>query len=197
LECVILRREYAFILFFSLGLMLVSIPFVNGENEPNDSLMAPENIGEGTVTGTVSINALTTDDLDYYRISVPKGKDLQVKATKTDAGTGSITIRAYDHNKEDLGIFGIYILLTASGETETDSWYNGDGFNTDLYLEVKGEGDYEITIDFTSDTEEAVQTLAGICFLGTAGMICIPIATIILIIIIIIVIVKLATKKKK
>ncbi len=177
-------------------MLIMTLPIGLADSEPNDSLMDPETIGEGTVTGTVYYGFLTDDDVDFYRISVPSKKDIEVTATMTSSGDGTITINSYDHDRQELGIFYIWMYLDAPGETDTGSWYNGESSAQNLYLEVSGDGDYEITIEFTDDTSDATTALAGICFLGTAGMICIPIVFIIIVIVVIIVIVKMVKKKK-
>ena len=174
----------------------MTLPIGLADSEPNDSLMAPETIGEGTVTGTVAYNLFTDNDVDFYRISVPSKKDIEVTATMTSSGDGTITITSYDHDKQELGIFSIWMYLDAPGETDTGSWYNGEGSAQNIYLEVSGDGDYEITIEFTDATSDATTALAGICFLGTAGMICAPLMFIIIIVIVIILLVKRSKKKK-
>jgi len=98
---------------------------------------------------------------------------------------------------DPLGIFsGIYILLTAPGETDTDTYYNSEDSSRDIYLEVSGDGEYELTIEFTSDTEDAVKGLAAVCGASLAVMICVPLGLIAVIVIVIIIIVKVSKKKK-
>jgi hypothetical protein len=179
-----------------LALMALFIPLASGDNEPNDSLIQAESLGEGTFTGSVSLGVFD-DDVDYYVISVPAKKDLVVKVEVTELGDLGITITSYDYKREDLGIFGIWMYLDAEGEVESDSWYNSDDQARDLYLGIEGDGDYKITIEFTSDTEEAVETLAGICFLGTFGMICGIIIFILVVIGIIVLIIWLVNRNKK
>lgn len=170
---------------------------VMADNEPNNSLNDPEMISEGTHSGDVSINLLTDNDIDYYLISVPANKDIKITAEKKDSGEGSITIQGYDSDKESMGIFGLWIYLTAPGETETDSYWNSEDAARNVYLEVEGDGEYAITIKFTTDSQDTSEGLAAACGLGLAGLICIPLLFIGFIIIIIVVIIIIVKKKKK
>jgi hypothetical protein len=182
---------------FLAGFVLLSVSPVLADTEPNNSLMEAEVIGEGTFTGNVSTPLTAAADVDYYMISVPKDKDIEVTITKTDAGTGMIDVESYDHDKSGLGVFGIWMLLETQGETQTDSWYNSDDSAQNIYIEISGDGDYTMTIEFTDKTSEAVEGFLQACCFGTLGIILIFILGIVGIIILIIVVVKMFGKKKK
>jgi len=156
-----LKIRYGLAIAGALVAIILVLSPVLGDNEPNDSLNDPETITEGTYTGDVSINILMDNDLDYYIISVPADKDIVVTAKKIDSGEGTITIQGYDHNKQSMGIFDIWIYLTTPGETDSASYWNTDDTAQNVYLEIEGDGQYEFTIEFTNDSSDAVTGLAA------------------------------------
>jgi len=151
-------------LLLAIGIsVLISIP-VLADTEPNDSLLAPEVLGEGTFTGTVNITT-AGDDVDFYRISVPADKDIEVTITKLDNGTGSIKVSSYDHNQIYNYFGGIDLMVTSGGETDIDSDYNSMDVPQNIYLKVEGQGEYRLTIKFTTETADAFKALGSACLI--------------------------------
>ena len=190
------EKPILFIMLFLIGIACIWVPNASADSENNDSFDTAETVGEGTVTGSVSISGVSDSDEDYYKVEVPEGKDLEVTVEKTDSDDGIITVNSYDSSRSDMYVLGIYMTLSNEGETDTESWYNSEGEDTYLYLHLSGDGEYSMTVDITSETEEAVEGLLAGCGIGLAGIACGGILFLVIIIVIIIVIVKLVKKKK-
>jgi hypothetical protein len=159
------RRLYAIPFLLALGVcLLISFP-ASADVEPNDSLLSPEIIVEGTHSGSVFTNGSFESDVDYYKIVIPAKKDIDVTFTKTDSDIGTLTVKAFDHKRLPNSIFGVWIVVSSPGEKETSSDYNGDGVDRDYYLEISGHGDYEMVIVFTTDTADFQDSIQDVCLI--------------------------------
>jgi hypothetical protein len=188
-----------FVLILMAGVVVITFPLISAESEPNDSLDTAQPIGEESISGSVSLETDSAEaDVDFYKISVPLGKDLKVKIEKHNAEVKSISVDSYDSSKTEMGITGINLYVVGLKENDTDSWFNDEGVDETIYLRVYGAGNYTLTTRITSETEdELISVLSEFCFLGTIGIICIPITIIIVIIVAILIIIKIFKKKKK
>jgi hypothetical protein len=163
------RGLYAIPLLLAIGFcLMIAIP-VSAEVEPNDSLLTPEVIGEGTFNGSVSMNGTVYTDKDYFRISVPSKKDIEITLTKTDMGFGTIDVNSYDENRNPMSILfgGIWISVSTAGTSQTDTWYNEAGSAKDFYLEVEGDGEYRMDIRFTTETQDFEEAVGSVCLVFT------------------------------
>lgn len=172
-----------------VGALIFALPLASAESEPNDDFASAEMTGEVTVTG--SVNAT---DTDFFRFTIPSEKDLVMTLKKTDSGAGTISTTTYDDSQMELFFSGISITASVQGVEKEESYYNGASTEEVIYIEITGDGEYEFTVEYTDDTQEAVEGFLQACGVATLLMICGPILLIIIIIVIIVIIVK---KKKK
>ncbi len=121
------------------------LPVVQADVEPNDSPAIAERVGPGTHTGSISY----TDYNDYYKVDVKKDTIVLIDGEMTSSSTyDTITILSCNMNgmpDDQVGIF-----LNHDNKTDGCSWENDGGYDTTMYLQIYGQGNYEIKISTMS-----------------------------------------------
>lgn len=141
------------LLCFSLCLVL---PTVMGDNNNNDSFATAETAAAATYTGNVS---QTSDQYDYYMVSIPGNKDINVTITLTSQG--SIEVTAY-YSTMGL-IYSFHPVVTVKGHSNSDSYWNSGDSAKEIYLCVGGSGNYTLAIKFTNDSADALENVTTVC----------------------------------
>ena len=151
------------LLFFTLAVSLTSITgsgeaSVISEHEPNDSFFEAERIGEGTVSGQISIRSYSygdedKNDTDIFVISVPARKLLKLSIERKAENGYAVFVNAFDEDLERIEDFWLFGQPT--GEEMEEEWFNEAESSSDIYLNLSGEGTYRLTVDLENDFQMA------------------------------------------
>jgi len=111
----------------------------------NDSLETASGLGAEDEAAWEGVR-LCTDDVDYYRIDVPRGRWASVKITIDGDGDGQTDLDLYEVDAEDEVIWA-----SASGQPfERLAWFNDTDAPVSRFLRVEGYGgaraDYDILV---------------------------------------------------
>jgi hypothetical protein len=103
-------------------------------------------ISEGTYRGEVwTGTGPNGSQVDVFRITLQSDEKLTIRATKL-GGEGTIEVQSFDSTPYPI-IPGIYIRLRHTGDTVSRSYINTNINEMVIYLEVWGDGNYEIDVD--------------------------------------------------
>jgi hypothetical protein len=175
-----MKRKILFMALLCFTLCLV-LPTVCGDNKNNDSFATAEAMAEGTFKGNVS----TSDMYDYYILTIPANKDLNVTITLTSPGP--LTVTGYNSNMRYL--YGLDLAVSQNGQKDSDSYWNSGDVAVSVYLLIQGSGNYTMVIKFTNDSANMMEDITTVCFGTMLCIILVPVGIILLIVIIIVIIV--------
>jgi len=136
-----------------LVVLILSISFHSVgrlEEEPNDSLLDPEVLSKGSMSGSVSWTNESAEegDIDAYKVDTPADHILFFSLTKTDEGQGSIYLVAYDAYKQRMDLEPNSerdLEVKVQGEASRHYIQNLRTPDT-IFLTVRGEGNYTLNV---------------------------------------------------
>lgn len=160
-----------------------------GDKEPNNDFEHAEKIGEGTVDGEVdAAQSGQLTDVDYYKVTVPAHATLRVTLRYT--GSPKIyELRIYDSDGNNLTFsngkerLSLYLADKVTGE-----WRNSDDTDEDVYINVSGDGKYELTIEINRNND------ANNYF--WTGVYCLVVIIIIIVVVVIAVVLYIRNRKR-
>jgi hypothetical protein len=129
-------RSALAVLILSISSMAIAAYPTYAEEEPNDSLLDPQILSEGSVIGSVQEGA----DIDVYRMVLENDTLLFISLEKTDSGFNDITLSVYDENRERID--DTLLLVNVPGEAQRDTITIND--TVTHYFLVEGTGNYTL-----------------------------------------------------
>jgi hypothetical protein len=129
--------------------MIFSLVNVMADNSSNDYITGAELVVEGTYTGTVGEG----DYSDWYKFNVPGHETVYVEAILKDAEEGD---EVYATTTDSSGIPDdqVYIEVFPGESKDHCHWTNyEEDIARVMYIQVTGDGSYELTIEFEDDSE--------------------------------------------
>lgn len=159
-----MKIKDAFLIFIVLSFsnLIVCMDLVDAgsisEVEPNDSFTHAQRVQQGSIHGIVFKNYTyghlgDGNDTDFFMISVPSRKLLNIRIERVPENGFAVFVILHDHDLKRVDDF--FLLGQPNGEAMEDEWFNSDASSRDVYIELVGEGEYDLTLKFENDFQLA------------------------------------------
>ncbi|MBN1389598.1 MAG: hypothetical protein JXA22_03040 [Candidatus Thermoplasmatota archaeon] len=152
----------------SYSMTLLSMD-LDDPNEPVNGSYFPPRLKDGDeIEGrvyTLEYQGLSHEDTDDYILELGYEEDVRITIYRTDTGDGELKVTLTEQNSEETDP----IERTLEGGEEAEIEYIGDYYyQKDLYLEISGEGEYELIVEVTDQGSIGPGILLGL----TGGLMC-------------------------
>lgn len=159
-----MKIKYVFLIFIVLLFytLMADMDIVDArsisEVEPNDSFLEAQRVQQGSIHGILFKNYTyghlgDGNDTDFFLISVPPRKLLNIRIERVAENGFAVFVILHDHDMKRVDDF--FLLGQPNGEAMKDEWFNSDASSRDVFIELVGEGEYDLTLKFENNFQLA------------------------------------------